>query len=94
MGKKEDPADKAKGTDLIADEQAKTGRVQFSILLAYCRACTWPMTLITLLMYMLVNVASVVANFWLASWSNAEENAHMENFTGTTACDGTNSTIV
>lgn len=83
-----------KGTELIADEEAKTGRVHFSILLAYCRACTWPMTIITLFMYMFVNISSVAANFWLVAWSNAEGSAAMENFTQTTACDRTNSTIV
>lgn len=85
---------KTKGTELIAEEEAKTGNVHFSILLAYCRACTWPMTLITLFMYLSVNISSVAANFWLATWSNSEEKARMENFTQTTACDRTNSTIV
>ena len=85
-----------KGTELMTEEEAKTGRVQFSILLAYCKACTRPMAILTLLMYTFTNVSSVAGNFWLATWSNAEDRGRLEegNFTQSTACDRTNGTSV
>lgn len=88
--KKKDDGKTRKASELIAEEEVKTGRVHFSILLAYGKACTWPMTLLTLLFYAATNVASVGGNFWLAVWSNAESRALEEgpdNFTQGSACD-------
>ena len=82
------------GKKIMTEEEAKTGRVHFSILLEYCRACTWHMSILSVVLFVFVNVASVGGNFWLAAWSNAEESAQQENFTGTTACDGDNGTSV
>lgn len=83
-----------KGSKLTTEEEAKTGRALFSILLAYCRACTFPMSILVLVLGMFINVFSVSGNFWLAAWSNAEDRSGSENFTGSTACDGVNGTIV
>ena len=82
-------------TALIAEEKAETGNVKISVILAYCIACTWYMTLITLFLYVLTNVASVASNFWLADWSNAEGNirdSELKNttFAKVTACDNEN----
>ena len=84
-------------TALMTEEKAETGRVQFSVLLAYLKACTWIMSGITVLLYILTNSASVGANFWLAEWSNAEgalENATKYNgtFSPLTFCDHSNYT--
>ena len=80
----------------MTEEEAKTGHVQLSILVTYCKACTWTMTVVTLLLYVFTNVSSVGSNFWLAAWSNAEDRAKLEegNFTQSTACDGVNGTTM
>lgn len=83
---------KWKGSRLTTVEEAKTGRVHFSIVLAYCKACTWPMSIITFLCFLFGYASSVGGNFWLAAWSNAEDQALGDNFTQTTACDGFNDT--
>lgn len=80
----------SKGSELISKEEAKTGRVHLSILVAYFKACTLTMTFITLFLLIFIYVPSVGGNFWLATWSNAEERALGENFTQVTACDGFN----
>ena len=92
----EKEATKKKGTELMTEEEAKTGRVHASILVAYCKACTWPVVIITLLIYVFTNVSSVAGNFWVAAWSNAEDRSTLGdgNFTQSTACDGVNGTIV
>ena len=76
-----------KGSKLTTKEEAKTGRVHYSILVAYCKACTWPMTVITFFFFLFGYASSVGGNFWLAAWSNAEDQAPGANFTQTTACD-------
>ena len=81
-----------KVSGLIMKEEAKTGRIHFSILVAYCKACTWPMTIITFFFFLFGYASSVGGNFWLATWSNAEDQVPRENFTRTTACDGFNAT--
>ena len=68
--------------------------MQLSILLAYCRACTWAMTGVVLLMFLFTNMASVGGNFWLATWSNAEERAVSGDFNQSNGCDGENSTLL
>ena len=60
-----------KQKSLISEEKVLTGRVTFSVVLAYCQACTWYMTVFVLLFNVLSNVFAVVTNFWLADWSNA-----------------------
>ena len=86
-------------TALITEEKAETGRVKFSVLLAYLKACTWVMSGLTILLYILTTSASVGSNFWLAEWSNAEgalENATKYNgtFDSVTICDHSNYTDV
>ncbi len=83
-----------KGSELMTEEEAKTGHVHFSILIEYCKAGTWPMSILTLLLYVFTNISSVASNFWLAAWSNAEDRGRLEegNFTMSTACDGVNGT--
>ena len=80
-----------KQKSLISEEKVLTGRVTFSVILAYCQACTWYMTVLVLLFNVLSNVFAVVTNFWLADWSNAAENSITDggNFSVNqiTACD-------
>ena len=60
-----------------------------SVLFAYVRACTYPLSLLTILFYLLTNGASLASNFWLADWSNSNT---PENRNQTvTACDSLNS---
>ena len=81
-------------TALITEEKAETGKVKLTVIIAYCRACTWFLTILTLLFYTLTSGASVASNFWLADWSNAEDNVHASEtangtaFVKVTACDG------
>ena len=80
-------------TALITEEKAETGKVKLAVILAYCRACTWFLTILTLLFYTLTSGASVASNFWLADWSNAEGNVRANEtgngtaFVKVTACD-------
>ena len=60
---------------LISEERAETGRITFAVILAYCRACTWYMTVFVLLFNVLSNTFAIVTNFWLADWSNAAGNS-------------------
>ena len=84
-----------KRKSLISEEKVLTGRVTFSVILAYCRACTWYMTVLVLLFNVLSNVFAVVTNFWLADWSNAAEKSITAggNFSvdQVTACDNAGS---
>ena len=83
-------------TALISEEKAETGKVKLSVILAYCRACNWFLTIITLLFYISTSGSSVASNFWLADWSNAEGNYRYNETTNTTyfikstACDNDN----
>ena len=81
---------------LISEERAETGRVTFAVILAYCRACTWYMTLFVLVFNVVTNVFAVVTNFWLADWSNAAAagggGEGNQTVVQVTACDGANST--
>ena len=67
-----------------------------TVTIAYCRACSWLMTLLTLLFYVLTSGASVAAGYWLAEWSNAEGNALIgssagnSSSSGSTVCDQEN----
>ena len=42
------------------------------MVIAYIKACTFSMTGLVALFYVLTNGASVGSNFWLAHWSNQE----------------------
>ena len=57
-------------------------QVRWSVLITYCKACTYLMTALMLLFNVLQNGASVGTNFWLAAWSNA--NTANSNVTTTT----------
>ena len=59
-------------TALISEEKAMSGSVKLSVIFAYCRACTWFVTIVTLILYSLAQGASVATNFWLSKWSNAQ----------------------
>lgn len=59
---------------LIVEEKAESGNVKFSVVLDYCRACTWPMTIITVVFFVLTHTASISSSFWLVKWSNAQAN--------------------
>ena len=70
---------------LISEERAEKGRVTFAVILAYCRACTWYMTVLVLLFNVLSNTFIIVTNFWLADWSNAAEYLNTRSDLNTTA---------
>ena len=59
---------------LISAEKTEKGRITFAVLLAYCKACTWYMTVFVLLFNILSNAFAIVTNFWMADWSNAAGN--------------------
>ena len=44
-------------------------------MIAYMKACTFSMTGLVILFYILTNASSVGSNFWLAHWSNQESAA-------------------
>jgi hypothetical protein len=94
VGSNADKSEPTEQTALITEEKAETGKVKLAVILAYCRACTWFLTILTFLFYTLTSGASVASNFWLADWSNAEDNIGRVNETGNgtafvkvTACD-------
>ena len=93
VGSNADKSEPTERTALITEEKAETGKVKLSVILAYCRACTWFLTILTLLFYTLTSGASVASNFWLADWSNAEgniranETSNGTGFVKVTACD-------
>ena len=95
--KKTDNVEQDKQKSLTSEEKAETGRITAAVILAYCRACTWYMTVFVLLFNVLSNALAVVTNFWLADWSNAAGRAQTSdvNITVTTsqvtACDDTGS---
>lgn len=87
-------------TALISEEKAATGNVKLSVLVAYCRACTWTMSEIIVILYVLAPGAAIASNFWLAKWSTAQadEQAFVMNetniFQPQTFCDGVNKSDV
>ena len=89
--KKSEDVEEDKQKSLISEEKVQTGRVTFAVILAYCRACTWYMTVFVLIFNVLSNVFAVVTNFWLADWSNAAGNSitgdRNVSVNGLTACD-------
>ena len=93
IGSNADRSEPTEKTALITEEKAETGKVKLAVIIAYCRACTWFLTILTLLFYTLTSGASVASNFWLADWSNSEDNAHANEtangtaFVKVTACD-------
>jgi ABC-type multidrug transport system fused ATPase/permease subunit len=60
-----------------------------SVLFTYVRACTYPLSLLTILLYLLANGASLASNFWLADWSNSNTPENLNQ--SVTACDGLDS---
>ena len=92
-----DKVEESNQKSLITEERAETGRVTFAVILAYCRACTWYMTVFVLVFNILSNVFAVVTNFWLADWSNAEATRDANSDGGNhtvvevTACDSADS---
>ena len=86
-----------KKKSLMTEEKAETGRVNFSVLLTYCRAATWYLAVCVVLFNVLQTAVGVGTNFWLAEWSTA---AGAGNFLGenatvapVTACDTTGSPV-
>ena len=77
-------------TSLLTEEkptEPPVGKINFKLILSYCRACNWAMAILTLLVYALMIGASMAANFWLADWTDAEVSAGAGNV-NTTAVDG------
>jgi hypothetical protein len=75
MKKKTDDIEQDKQKSLTSEEKAETGRITAAVILTYCRACTWYMTVFVILFNVLTNALAVVTNFWLADWSNAAGSA-------------------
>ena len=50
-------------------------QVKMSVVLTYIRACTFSMTGLVILFYVLTNASSVGSNYWLAIWSNEESSS-------------------
>ena len=73
---------------LISKEKVQTDRVTLAVIAAYCRACTWCMTILVLFFTVMSHAVSVATNFWLAEWSSAESDSPN---TTATLCDITNS---
>ncbi len=46
--------------------------MKLSVFLTYFKACTYPMTLLLIVFYILSNVASVGSNFWLSTYSDSQ----------------------
>ena len=61
-------------TALIVEEKAESGSVKVSVILDYCRACTWLAAIITVVFFVLTHAASIASSFWLVKWSNAQAN--------------------
>ena len=79
---------------LISEEKAETGRVNFSVMLTYCKAATWYMAISVVLFNALSTGVGVGTNFWLAEWSTAAGNLLQPNNTiHVTACDATASPV-
>ena len=72
-------------------------QVKFSVLVAYCRACSFILSFLTVLFFILSQASQVATNFWLSEWSNAEDR-YQRDHNGTlnpkTACDNANGTDV
>ncbi|KAK7506164.1 hypothetical protein BaRGS_00002276, partial [Batillaria attramentaria] len=60
----------AKEDKLIQAESVETGRVKFSVFLAYLKAVGALLSLIIVAFYVLYNAASIYSNIWLSDWSN------------------------
>ena len=73
---------------LTSREKVQTNRVTFAVIAAYCRACTWYMTVLVLFFTVMSHAVSVATNLWLAEWSSAESDSPN---TTATLCDVTNS---
>ena len=90
--KSEDDSKKATRSDeqkiLTSKEKVQTNRVKLAVISAYCRVCTWYMTILVLFFTVMSHAVSVATNLWLAKWSSAES----DNANATlTLCDVTNS---
>ena len=78
---------------LIVEEKAESGSVKLSVILDYCRACTWPMAVVTVVFFVLTHGTSIASSFWLAKWSNAQavevafEKNESEHIRKVTFCD-------
>ena len=89
-----DKKDGSKRKSLISEEKVETGRVTFSVILAYCRACTWYMSICVMLFHTISSILAIGTNFWLAEWSTAAGNLLKPNNTiQVTACDSTTSPV-
>lgn len=70
-------------------------QVKLSVLITYCRACSYFLSFLTILFFVCMNGASIASNFWLADWSNSEDatlglNLSNTTYNHTTACDRAN----
>ena len=71
-----------------------SGNIKLSVIVEYCRACTWPMVIVIVLLLIFSQVAAVGSKYWLADWSNSQANEQVfENnesvvFQQVTFCDG------
>ncbi|KAM3862958.1 ATP-binding cassette sub-family C member 2 [Diretmus argenteus] len=68
--KTEDINESKKGQRLIEKEAMETGQVKFSVYIHYLRAIGWGYFTVSLLIYLMQNVAVVGQNLWLSDWTN------------------------
>ena len=82
------PARNSEQRILTSREKVQTNRVTLAVISAYCRACTWCMTILVLFFTVMSHAVSVATNLWLAEWSSAETD---DVNTTSTLCDNANS---
>ncbi len=96
----EDGLEESEHTALISEEKPMSGNIKLSVIVEYCRACTWPMVVITVLLFVLSQVAAAASKFWLANWSNSQANEQVFEknesavFQQVTFCDSVNGSSV
>ena len=66
------PAKNSEQRILTSREEVQTNCVTLAVISAYCRACTWCMTILVLFFTVMSHAVSVATNLWLAEWSSAE----------------------
>ena len=71
---------------LTTKEKVQTNRISLAVIFAYCRACTWCMSILVLFFTVMSHTSSVVTNLWLAEWSSAESDSTNATLT---LCDET-----
>ena len=96
----EDELETSEHTALISEEKSMSGNIKLSVIVEYCRACTWPIVITTVLLFILSQAAALASKYWLANWSNSQaseqdfENNKSVAFQQVTLCDSVNGSNV